>query len=275
MKKLLGIVASYRKVGNCEIVVKALGGRLGEEWEVSLVRLPRLSIKPCKGCYACLLPGVECTIKDDMEWLFDRMREADAIVVAAPDYILGPVGMVKMLTDRTLQGSKDFELFQEKRTAVALTLGREDYRGYADTALVSQVAGLGLNVVGLELFYGTHPGEVALVEDFDGKIARLADALVSDVSTEERNPNRCPVCRSDLFRLRPDGFECAICKSMAKLEGDRLQFFSFHPAFTKEGQVEHLAWVLGKKEEYPLLKDRLKAIQDRYRGGRWLHPTGM
>jgi multimeric flavodoxin WrbA len=274
MKKLLGIVASYRKVGNCEIVVKAVAERLGDGWECTLVRLPKLSIKPCKGCYACMLPGMKCNISDDMEWLFDRVREADAIVVAAPNYILGPVGMVKMVTDRTLQGAKDFELFQGKKTAVALTLGKEEYRGYADTALVSQVAGLGLDVASLELFYGTHPGEIALEKNFEEKIQRLADSLVSEEPATEALPNRCPVCRSDLFRLRPEGFECALCKSMAKLEDDRLKFFYFHPAFTKEGQMEHLEWILGKKEEYPRLKDRLKEIQDRYRGGQWVHPAG-
>ncbi len=35
-KKLLGIVASYRKKGNGEIVVKAVAEKLGDEWELSL-----------------------------------------------------------------------------------------------------------------------------------------------------------------------------------------------------------------------------------------------
>ncbi|MGA2781203.1 MAG: hypothetical protein ABSF13_04705 [Smithella sp.] len=43
MKKLLGIIASARKIGNAEIVTKAVAEKLGIGWELSLVRLPDIS----------------------------------------------------------------------------------------------------------------------------------------------------------------------------------------------------------------------------------------
>ena len=98
-KRLLGIVASYRNLGNCEIVVKAIAGKMGEEWDLSLVRLPKLNIDPCKACYACLIPGKHCGLKDHMQWLLDRIREADAVVFASPNYTLAPVGIVKMISE--------------------------------------------------------------------------------------------------------------------------------------------------------------------------------
>lgn len=272
MRKLLGIVASYRKVGNSEIVVKAVAGQMGDGWELGLIRLPQLNILPCRGCYACLQPGKSCRIADDMAWLLEQIAQADAVILAAPDYVLGPVGIVKMLTDRGIQAAAYLPQFQEKRTAVVLTLGREDYRGYADTALLSQVAALGLKVVIHDYFYGTHPGEVGLSPDFDNKIKHLSGALTNPEYQQEAEPGRCPRCGSDLFRLRPEGWECAICKSLAKLENGGLSFFYFHPAFTLEGQLEHLKWLLGKKEEYPSIKAKLAQIQDQYREGRWLTP---
>ena len=125
--KILALIGSYRKVGNSEIVAKATAERMGDDWELSLVRLPKLRIEPCKGCYACLIPDKNCAIRDDTQWLLDRILEADAVIVAAPNYVLGPVGIMKMLADRSIQAFEHIEGFQKKRTAVALTLGREEY----------------------------------------------------------------------------------------------------------------------------------------------------
>lgn len=274
MKKLVGIVCSPRRSGNSEIVTKAIGSRLGGEWDISLIRLPKLSILPCKGCYACLQPGVQCNLQDDMAWLLERLCEADALIFASPNYVLGPVGMVKMLTDRALQALACGAALWKKRTVVALTLGREDYRGYADTALAAQVSGLGLDVVGLECFYGTHPGEVAIAADFEEKVDRLAGALLGTGQADPGSTTRCPRCLSDLFRAHPQGLECAICKSLAERRGDgSLHFFHFHPEFSEAGQIEHIKWLQMKKDEYPLIKDRLRAIQSLYKEGTWLSPA--
>ena len=273
-KKILGIVASYRNAGNCEIIVKAAAEKMGNDFSLSLIRLPKLKIYPCKGCYACLLPGGKCRLKDDMYWLIDRMRESEAVVFAAPNYTLAPVGIVKMISDRAIQAAPFSEELKNKRTAVALTLGKEDYRGYADTALVSQVRTLGLDVVSLHSFIGTHPGEAVLADDFGKKISEMAIALQEGSNKNEIYPDRCPRCFSDLFRIRGGSLECAVCKSQARQKGDALDFYFFHPEFTEEGRKEHMKWLLMKKEEYPALKERLNKIQDDYRGGDWLSPAG-
>lgn len=271
-KKVLGIVSSYRKLGNCEIIVKAVARRMGDDWDLSLIRLPALKIYPCKGCYACLIPGKECNLKDDMQWFIERLMEADAVIFASPNYTLAPAGIVKMISDRTIQAFPFYKELKKKRTAVVLTLGKEDYRGYADTALASQAGTTGLDVVVLRSFIGTHPGESALAPDFQQKIDEMAAALSSDDYEESVGPNRCPRCFSDIFRIRPGGIECAVCKSMANYTDGSLDFFYFHPEFTEEGRMEHMKWLLRKKEEYPRLKDRLKEIQDNYREGEWLSP---
>jgi multimeric flavodoxin WrbA len=270
-KKLLGLVASYRNTGNTEIVVKATAEKL-KGWELSLIRLPQLRILPCKGCYACLMPGVPCNLRDDMQWLIERIIEADACIVAAPNYVLGPVGIMKMLADRALQTSPYHQRLGSIRTAVALTLGREDYRGYADAALVSQVTALGLKVASVELFHGTFPGEAVIEDGFDDRIGHLAASLASGDAAPSQSAGRCPRCFSDLFRFRDGEIECALCKARARREGDALSFYFFHPEFGEEGQRLHLEWLVGKKEAYASIKSRLVEIQKRYRGGEWLAP---
>ena len=265
------MVASYRKTGNTEIVVKATAEKM-DGWELSLIRLPMLRILPCKGCYACLMPGVQCNLQDDMQWLIERIVEADACIVAAPNYVLGPVGIMKMLADRALQTAPYHERLGSIRAAVALTLGREDYRGYADAALVSQVAALGLKVASVELFHGTFPGEAVLEEGFDDRIGRLAGSLASPDPAPAQPAERCPRCFSDLFRFRDGEIECALCKARARREGNTLSFHYFHPEFGDEGQRLHLEWLVGKKEAYASMKSKLADIQKRYRGGEWLAP---
>ncbi len=271
-KQLLGIIGSCRRTGNCEIVVKAAAEAM-KGWDLSMIRLPHLSILPCKGCYACLMPGIHCTIPDDMEWLLEKMSGADAIIFAVPNYVLGPVGIMKMLADRALQSSPYHLRFGITKTAVALTLGREDYRGYADTALVAQVTALGLDIRSIELFHGTHPGEIALEDDFPERIGRVVSSLLED-ETPGPIPGRCPRCKSDLFRLRDGFLECALCKSRARIDGERLDFYYFHPEFGEEGRKEHMKWLLGKKEEYGRIRERLSAVRERYAGGTWLTPDG-
>ena len=273
-KKLLGIVGSYRKTGNTEIVIKAVGERMGEDWELSMIRLPKLKILPCKGCYVCMLPDIKCNLDDDVEWILERMSEADAIIFGAPNYHFGPVGIIKMLADRALQSLDFLEKFKKIKTAVALTLGMEDYRCYSDTVLQAQIRALRLDVVSLDCFYGTHPGEVELINDLDAKAQKMADSLKPDKDVDYSAPDRCPRCMSDLFRLHKDGLECVICRAVAKYADGALEFIFFHPQFTEEGKNEHSNWGLKKKQEYDKVKDQLKAIQKKYSGGNWLWPEG-
>lgn len=272
-KKVLGLIASYRKLGNSEITAKAIARQMGDEWALSLIRLPKLDIAPCRGCYACLIPGKECMIKDDVTWLLEEIKKADAVIMAAPNYALGPVGIVKMISDRVLQVAHYFHFFKQIPTAVILTLGLEKYNGIARTALSVQTASLGLNITRVESFLGTHPGEAALDDDFNTRVRAVARSLATPETDKPVSAGQCPRCFSDLFRPHPDGgLECAVCKTRARQDGQSLDFYYFDPEFTEEGQMKHMEWLLGKKMEYESLKDRLKKVKDDYREGAWLAP---
>jgi multimeric flavodoxin WrbA len=274
-KKLLGLVASYRKRGNSEIVTKSVVRAMGDDWSLSLIRLPLLTIKPCRGCYACLLPDKDCLIEDDVVWLLEQIKQADAVIMAAPNYVLGPVGIVKMLADRVLQAAPYHPVFEKIPAAVILTMGLEKYDGLAQTALCTQTAALGLNVVCAESFIGTHPGEVAMSDTFDAGVADIARALISTGTERLVRPGQCSRCLSDLFRPHPDGgLECAVCKSLATQDGAAVNVYQHDPVFTKEGQMQHLDWLLGKKHEYmDEFKRRLKEIRGDFRDGNWLTPN--
>ena len=85
-KTLLGICASPRKLGNCELFIKDVFKNLGRGWELKIARLAELDIRTCKGCYQCLFGEMRCPQQDDLPDLLENLAEADAYVVAAPVY---------------------------------------------------------------------------------------------------------------------------------------------------------------------------------------------
>ena len=54
MKNVLGIIASPRRMGNSEILVKEISSNIPEPHRLNLLRLSDFNIKPCRACYLCL-----------------------------------------------------------------------------------------------------------------------------------------------------------------------------------------------------------------------------
>lgn len=105
--RILGL--SFGKVmGNCDILAKeALFGakEVLPDAEVKFINTIRMKIGRCIGCGACstaLENGKDnqCIIKDDFQALENEVREADVVIVAAPVYVLQPVGQFKDFVDR-------------------------------------------------------------------------------------------------------------------------------------------------------------------------------
>lgn len=88
MKTLL-ICGSPRKEGNTEILLNKARERLVNRGVPSeVVLLAEHTVKPCIACEGCkkLMDGT-CSIKDDdFHSIFEKMREADAIIVGSPVY---------------------------------------------------------------------------------------------------------------------------------------------------------------------------------------------
>jgi multimeric flavodoxin WrbA len=100
--KLLGLSFSPRKGGNTELLLeKAFAGarQLGARTE--LYRVADKDIKPCAGCGACFKTG-ECSVKDDMQELRDRMLDADGIIFGTPVYFYNMTAQGKAAVDRTI-----------------------------------------------------------------------------------------------------------------------------------------------------------------------------
>ena len=76
--------------------VKAAGG------EADLVRIGKLSIAPCNACDACRRnPEAGCVIKDNMQPLYQKIRDAQGVILATPVYWFTMSAQMKLFIDRT------------------------------------------------------------------------------------------------------------------------------------------------------------------------------
>lgn len=103
--KVLGI-SFGRKNGNNDAMCKeALLGAVEAGAEVEFVNIWNCDIKHCTGCTSCVQglfsgKGNFCVLKDDFNWLLDKMLDADGIVISVPIFEKGAAGIFRTFTDR-------------------------------------------------------------------------------------------------------------------------------------------------------------------------------
>lgn len=99
--KLLGIIGSPRKGGNSAVLTEQVAAGAQGKWaQVETVTLSDLKIAPCAACMACKPEGGSCAQKDDMIPLLEKMRAADALILATPIYWGDVTAQMKAWMDR-------------------------------------------------------------------------------------------------------------------------------------------------------------------------------
>ena len=97
--KVIGFSAgSVGRVGNVDRMVKAILQKSGHD--VEFVKLTDLSYSGCKGCVAlCAKPQV-CRLEDDAQPYYQKVKEADAVVIGTPVYFDGITSTVAAFIER-------------------------------------------------------------------------------------------------------------------------------------------------------------------------------
>lgn len=166
--KILGIVATPVKGGNCEYLVQeALKAAEGEgNIETELIHLRDYSIEYCTACDGCMrranrlereFPGVapvpvpeyNCSTNDDMEILHKKLVASDGIIFGAPVYMGTVPGQYKTFIDRCRTFVRDGRL--RGKVATSLTVAHFRNTGQK-TAL--QTMNISQRVLGLKLVRG-------------------------------------------------------------------------------------------------------------------------
>ena len=153
-KKILVLSSSPRKGGNsdllCDQYIKGAqeAGHITEK-----IVLKEKKINYCTGCGTCLNGGKKCPQKDDMAEIFEKMIEADTIVMATPVYFYTMAAQMKTLIDRccsryTEISNKEFYFIltaaDTNKKAMERTL--EGFRGFTSCLTGAKEKGVVLGV---------------------------------------------------------------------------------------------------------------------------------
>jgi multimeric flavodoxin WrbA len=277
VKNVLALIGSPRRLGNCEIMAKEISRNITADHQLDLIRLSEFNIRPCRGCYTCLFKD-RCVIDDDYYTVAEAIVAADALIVTAPTYFLGPNSVLKSFTDRGLALYGYAETLWGKPGVAVGIAGIAGKEGYTLLGIENFLKMVFADIRRGAVVYGALPGEVFLNEKNRVTAAELARALFE--TTPDTDPSRCTLCGGQTFRfLGANRVRCMLCSTdgTLKMEEGNPRFDMHrgeHEFFlTLQDAIEHRDWLVGMKSRFLKEKDRLKRISlDYRRDGRRITP---
>jgi multimeric flavodoxin WrbA len=201
--KVIGVNASPRGKDShtLRLVNAVLAGAKDNGAETEYVDLYTLHIGYCTACGTCYAKG-ECTLLDDFSDLFDRLMDADGIVLGAPNYVDSVPAPMKALFDRMADAIHCQMLTGKFGCSVCTAggAGETEVVGYMNKVLAT----LGANVVGgIGVAIGRDPAALGKAEtDARG----LGKTLVRSIKGEITYPEQ-----DEIHRQKREYF-CALVK---------------------------------------------------------------
>ena len=116
---ILVLSGSPRKGGNTELLAEAFAKGAAKHHQVEIVSVRDYMVNPCLGCNACFRSEANtCAQKDDMTIIYEKMSQADMLVIASPVYFYGISAQMKAIIDRFHNPIRD--TFHIKKMALLL-----------------------------------------------------------------------------------------------------------------------------------------------------------
>ena len=137
--KVLGINGSPRIGGNTDILLdKALLGAKEEGATPKKIILADLTFSPCLECENPKSDG-SCLIEDDMQLIYEKIKEADALILASPIFFGSLSAQMKMMIDRfqCVWRAKHIlkkDLFSKERVGAFISVGAMDRRDFFENS---------------------------------------------------------------------------------------------------------------------------------------------
>lgn len=135
--QVLGIGSSLRTDSNSEYFVKYTLEKLSQEKiEVEYVSLHGKTILPCRGCYGCKVE-LKCTLAgDDFTEIYDKMQEADGIIVGSPVYYSSATPQLMAMLSRAGFCSRWSGKFFSRKVGAPITVARRAGHSFAFAQLL-------------------------------------------------------------------------------------------------------------------------------------------
>lgn len=105
--RVMAFNGSPRKKWNTAILLnKALEGAASQGAETELIHLYDLHYQGCISCFSCKLIGGKsygkCAVNDDLRPIFEKIEQADAIILGSPIYFGSVTGQMKSFLERLM-----------------------------------------------------------------------------------------------------------------------------------------------------------------------------
>jgi hypothetical protein len=272
-KNILGLVASPRQFGNCELFTKEISRHIEGQYTLKLIRATSLNIMPCKGCYACIVDK-PCPNKDDMNFLLHEIAAADAVIIASPVYYLGANGIIKKILDR---GFLFFTVLRQTYGTPCLLVnfhGIKDRIGMAPQMLETLAVMLGLEIKASLNIQAALPGEAVMSKVNIKKAKRLAGLIFS--SKKVKRGTGCPFCGCEIVRIVKDGFICTLCHGAFRTDtkGVFVKIKSGGVLGPLNHLLRHKTWLGGMKNKFlAKRKEIMRTIIPYKEIGEWIEPV--
>jgi multimeric flavodoxin WrbA len=244
--RLLGLSAGSPG-GNVEIVLKealrAAEAAVPGEVEVALVRLDELRLPT----------GSDLQQPDDLWWLWDRLMEADGLIVSAAIFNRTVPARIKLVVDRLLGPNADRAIVEKllamraagdepavpfrldervlrPRVAGLIAVGGSltpQWKALALPVLHSLTFSMQTAVVDQLVIEGAGtPRSVVLDDDALRRAAQLGRNVAGqlgrafDDAEYVGEPGACPLCHLDVVELHGRSVQCATCGAQGRLADD-------------------------------------------------------
>jgi multimeric flavodoxin WrbA len=278
--KILGLNGSERKLGNTEILVKeALMGAEEEGAQVEMLRLTDYKVLPCDGLAPCVFGNTGCNLKDDFNFIMDKIFETDGLVLGTPCYILESTAIMKQLIDRVF--SINFRSKAKgKPAAIIVPYATRGWTPYAFLQPNILLLFLGMEVIDRVLIHTQAINEVVLYDKALVKARKMGREVAKAVKMGDTSyrgePGICPICHDRVLRILRDEktVECGICGIRGKIvveEGKiRVHFDEeaiLNQRFTTENIYRHFTYHIKPSRDYfARMRGITKERRERYRG---------
>ena len=247
--KILGLSAGTLNGANDSLCKEALMAAQEMGAEIEFINVHQLNIKHCTGCKACVASlfsgrGNGCVIKDDFQWLVDKMFDADGIIWAAPIFEKCAPGIFHTIMDRfgprldrgnvmiaskiaEEHGGKPIDpKYLKEKPVTFLGIGGSDWAtriqcDFATHALTPKWTVIDNQCFPWSLSILMNDEAIAKAHQMGADLAAAAQKVVDGtfvpgpgiINEDYKGPaGVCPYCHSNNFYLQEDGTAvCCLC----------------------------------------------------------------
>ena len=285
--KILGVSLGTKNGNNDTMCRVALEAAKEQGAEIEFIHLFDWDIKYCTGCVACsrglvMGKGMICTQKDDYKALYEKIVEADGVIMVDPIYESGASGLFHAITDRMGPGHDtgmmlmlDGKLkeqgkeglnpryFRQKALSF-VAIGGSDWAVRCETDHAMFALSPGWKVVNNEYFSWSkdvimQDDKIERMKEIGRNLVEAAQYIIDnnvmipgseDLDLWKGADGACPHCHGNAFYIFP-GTTHAVCE-LCGLEGhltvvDGATKFELDPSIVPNGLLEHAHDLLSGK----------------------------